>query len=99
MVGRISAGEIFLRVRGRDCLKYLKVGEIKKRGGETKFLKKGGKLGQGVGLLKKGGGAGTLLSKDQSQRIQNWDQESIRKISKWVEADASAQSQETQKLK
>ena len=56
MVGRISAGEIFLRVRGRDCLKYLKLGEIKKRGGETKFLKKGGKLGQGVGLLKKGGG-------------------------------------------
>ena len=56
MVGPISAGEICLRVRGRDCLKYLKVGETKKRGGETKFLKRGGKLGQGVGLLKKGGG-------------------------------------------
>ena len=27
------------------------------RGGETKILKRGGKLGQGVGALKMGGGA------------------------------------------
>ena len=33
-----------------------------------------------------------LLSKDQSHRLQTWDQESIRKISNWVEANASAQS-------
>ena len=55
MVGRISAGVICLRVRGRDCLKYLKVGGTEKRGGETKILKRGGKLGQRVGPLKKEG--------------------------------------------
>ena len=38
----------------------LKEGGPKKRGGEIKILKKGGKLGQGVGALKKGG-AGTPL--------------------------------------
>ena len=43
------------RARG-DCLKYLKRGwnkKAEKRGGETKILK-GGKLGQGVGAIKKG---------------------------------------------
>ena len=32
-----------------------------KRGGKTKILKSGNKLGQGVGALKSAGGAGTPL--------------------------------------
>ena len=32
-----------------NCLKYLKEGGTEKRGGETKILKMGGKLGEGVG--------------------------------------------------
>ena len=38
---------------GGICLKYLKGGGTEKRGGETKILKRGGKLGQGVGALKR----------------------------------------------
>ena len=38
-----------------DCVKYLKRGGTEKRGGETKNLKREGKLGQGVGAPKKGG--------------------------------------------
>ena len=38
----------------------LKRGGTEKRGGETKVLKRGSKLGQGVSALKRGG-AGTLL--------------------------------------
>ena len=38
-----------------NCLKYLKRLETEKRGGDTKILKRGGKLGQGVGALKMGG--------------------------------------------
>ena len=41
---------------GGNCPKYLKRGVEQKRGGETKILKWGGKLGQGVGALKRGGG-------------------------------------------
>ena len=44
---------------GGDCLKYFKRGGTEKRGGETKIFKKGGKLGKGVGALKRG--AGTSL--------------------------------------
>ena len=40
---------------GINCLKYLKGGGKEKRGGDTKILKKGGKLGQGVGALKRRG--------------------------------------------
>ena len=43
-----------MRESGGDCLKYLKSGGTEKRGGETKIFKKGGKLGQGVGPLKRG---------------------------------------------
>ena len=43
-----------------NCLKYLKSGGGQKRGEEkTKILKRGSKLGQGVGALKGKGGAGT----------------------------------------
>ena len=41
---------------GVDCLKYLKRGKRKKEGRETKILKSGAKLGQGVGVLKRGDG-------------------------------------------
>ena len=38
-----------------DCLKYLKKGcATEKRGGDTKILKRWGKLGQEVGALKSG---------------------------------------------
>ena len=43
-----------------SCVKYLKRGWNKKRGGETKILKRADKLGQGVGALK-GGGTGNPL--------------------------------------
>ena len=43
-----------------DRVKYLKRGGTEKRGGETKNLKRVGKLGQGVGASKKRG-AGTPL--------------------------------------
>ena len=35
-----------------NYLKYLKRGGIEKRGGETKILRRAGKLSQGVGALK-----------------------------------------------
>ena len=41
-----------------NCLKYLKGGQTEKTGRETEILKWGGrrgKLGQGLGALKKGG--------------------------------------------
>ena len=38
-----------------DCLKYLKRGWSRKEGRKAKILKSGGKLGQGVGVLKNGG--------------------------------------------
>ena len=51
-----------MRVGGGDFLKYLKRGWNRKKGRGNKDFKKGGKLGQGVGALKrKGVGAGTPL--------------------------------------
>ena len=44
----------------RNCLKYIKRGWNRKEGMGTKAFKKGGKLGQEVGALKRGG-AGTPL--------------------------------------
>ena len=38
-----------------NCVKYLKRGETEERGGERKILKRGDKLGQGVGALKRKG--------------------------------------------
>ena len=38
-----------------NCLKYLKRGWNRKEGRGHKDFKKGGKLGQGVGALKRGG--------------------------------------------
>ena len=57
-------------MRVGDCLKTLKWGGTKKRGGETKILKRDGKLGQGVGALKRGDGTplGTMTLK-KPQRI------------------------------
>ena len=49
MVGQIRA------VGGWNCLKYLKRGWNGKEGRETNILKRAGKLGQGVGALKRGG--------------------------------------------
>ena len=43
-----------MRVRA-DCLKYLKRGWNRKVGRRNKDSKKGGKLSQGLGVLKKGG--------------------------------------------
>ena len=40
---------------GSDCVKYLKREWDKKEGRGNKDFKKGGKLGQGVGALKRGG--------------------------------------------
>ena len=40
-----------------NCLKYLKMGRNRTEGRGHKDFKKGGKLGQGVGALKKGPGA------------------------------------------
>ena len=46
-----------MRESGENCLKYLKKGWNRKEGRETKILKTvGGKLGQGVGVLKREGG-------------------------------------------
>ena len=39
---------------GGNCQNTLKGGGTEKREGGTKILKKGGKLGQGVGALKRG---------------------------------------------
>ena len=39
---------------GGNCLKYLKRGGTKKRGGETKILRRG-KVSEGVGAIKTGG--------------------------------------------
>ena len=51
-----------MREGGGNCLKYLKRGWNRKEGSGNKDFKKGGKLGQGVGALKKKGGqAGTPL--------------------------------------
>ena len=45
-----------------NCPKYLKRGGTEKRKGETKiFIRGGGKMGQGVGTVKRGRGAGTPL--------------------------------------
>ena len=41
---------------GGTCLKYLKRDGTERRRVETNILKTGGKLGHGVGALKKGGG-------------------------------------------
>ena len=42
------------REGGKNCLKYLKRGETEKRGGNIKILKRGSKLGKGMGALKEG---------------------------------------------
>ena len=60
MVGRIKGGEGCVRV-GETISNTLQGGGTEKRGGETKNFKRGDKLGQGVGALKGGGGAGTPL--------------------------------------
>ena len=53
LVVQIRAEGGCMRVRG-TVLNTLKGGATEKRRWETKILKRGGKLGQGVGALKKG---------------------------------------------
>ena len=56
---------------GGNCLKYLKKGRTEKRGGKTKTLKRGeGKLGQGVGALKRGVGWNPLTNYDTFFSVQ-----------------------------
>ena len=43
-----------MREEGGNCLKYLKRGLNRTEGRDTKILKRGSKLGQGVGDLKRG---------------------------------------------
>ena len=52
---------------GDNCLKYLRKGWNRKEGGNTNILKRGGKLGEGVGALKRG--AGTPLRTMQDCQI------------------------------
>ena len=47
---------------GGNHLKYLKRDGTERRGVETNILKTGGKLGHGVGALKKGGGWNPLMN-------------------------------------
>ena len=54
--------EGFERGLGGNYLKYLKRGGTERRGGNRKIFKKGGKLGQGVGALKRRGGAESSLT-------------------------------------
>ena len=42
-----------MREGGGNCPKYLKRGGTEQRGGDTKVIKRRGKLGQGVGALKR----------------------------------------------
>ena len=56
--GCVGLGQEGLREGGGTVWNTLKGGGKKKRGGKTKILKRGGKLGQGVSALKKGGGGG-----------------------------------------
>ena len=60
LVGWISPGGGCVRVGG-TVQNILKGSGTEKRGGETKILK-GGKLGQGVGALKNGGGGWNPLT-------------------------------------
>ena len=46
---------------GATVWNTLKGGRTEKSGGEINILKRGDKLGQGMGALKRGGGAGTTL--------------------------------------
>ena len=66
---RIRAGGSCVRVG--NYLKYLKAGPTEKRGRETKILKRWGrgKLGQGVGALKRG--AGTPLQTMVTLKLYN----------------------------
>ena len=44
-----------MREGGGNCLKHLKRDGTKTKGGEKKILRRGDKLSQGVGALKRGG--------------------------------------------
>ena len=60
-----------MREGGGNCLKYLKKGWNRKEGRETKILKVGGKLGQEVGALKRGGSWKPLTNYTKNYR--KWD--------------------------
>ena len=67
MVGWISAGWICVRV-GKMSKILSKEVEQKIGEGIQKFTKRGGKLGQRVGALQRGGGAGTPLQSMNNQQ-------------------------------
>ena len=50
-----SHSKVILMILKKRSLKYLKMGWNRKEGRESKYFKKGGKLGQSVGALKKRG--------------------------------------------
>ena len=61
MFGRIRVVGVCVRL-GRTVKNTLKRGGTEKRGGETEILKRGIKLGQGVGALKRGEGWNPLTT-------------------------------------
>ena len=56
---------------GGNCLKYLKRGWNRTEGREHKDFKKGAKLGQGVGALKRGGGWNPLTNYVKAYAIKD----------------------------
>ena len=60
-----------MREDGGTMQNTLKGGATEKRGEETKILRRGGKLGQGVGALKRG--SGTPLRTMSSVSIVNFE--------------------------
>ena len=51
-----------------NCLKYLERGGTEQRGGDIKILKRRGKLGQEVGILKRGEAGTPLGTMDVSRK-------------------------------
>ena len=59
-------------MEGGDCIKHLKKGGgTEKREGETNILKRGNKLGQGLGALKRGRAGTPLRTMSQISAIKS----------------------------
>ena len=74
LVGWMRAGEGCIKVGGDRKVKYLKMGWNRKEGRGNKTFKKRGKPGQGVGVLKRGGGT-PLLTMSSGQ---NWQYNNLK---------------------